>query len=384
MDPGKFLRTWGVGFVSTLAALAAFNVSVDPYLMFDTRRISGFNARKAENTWHHELMIKAYDAPRSAPRTLVLGSSVVDFGLDSLDPAWPARVLPIYNLGFIGNGDPRLGYLYLQHVLSKQNLDLVVLSLDFQVFLTGGPKHSDPAIEARLNTDGNGIQNRQRVLDTLHASISLDATLDSISTVAASIDNDGVNFIGGNIPVRNQSSIPVMDLFLSTWYQQARMDLTMMPFVRAILDLCEHLGIDVIVLINPTHADALEIFDLIGQWDAFEDWKRELVMLTSKYDAPGNRHNVRLWDFSGYHPTTIGIATSGYGWEACDLWMDSVHYTSALGSRILRRIFALDRENIEAHIDAIRQRRGVYRQTYPADVQRVFAIFEDARQYQWE
>jgi hypothetical protein len=395
--PRKFLVTWVVAFVVALAALAAFNVAVDPYLLFDTPRISGFNAQKSEDVYRHELMIKVYDAPRRVPKTLVLGSSVVDLGLDSLDPAWPELARPVYNLGFIGGGDPRLGYLYLQYILSRQDLSLIVLGLDFQLFLKSDAKDSarfnDPSVEARLAIDHQGIRVRQQLLDALQASISMDATRNSLSTVAASIEKHGANFIGGNIPVMSIPPVSVTGFYMGVLYRRARMDSKDMTYVRAILDLCKSRGIDVIVIINPMHSDVLEVFDRLGLWSAFENWKRELVTLSSERDGPPRRVGVKIWDFTGYDSNTIGIGVLDRSWEKQRLWLDGIHYDKPLGSLILRRIFAnekmefgatLDRTNVEDHMLAIRQAREVYRKAHPGAAQRVLDMIEDSRQYRWE
>ena len=389
--PHRFLVTWAVGFISVLAALAVFNAAVDPYLMFNTRRISGFNDQKSPGEFTQELMTKAYDALRETRRTLVFGSSVVDWGLDTRDPAWPAGVRPIYNFGIPGSG-PRLAYLQLRYVLSRQHPDLVVLGLDFATFLTvvsKVPQFFEPAVEARLITsrDGSAIRARQRVLDTLLASISLDATLDSISTVSASINIDPPN-----APVPDRDHIPASDLWMIKTYEKAQMDSTVMPFVRAFLDLCMRHGINVIVLIDPTHADALEIFDRLGFWQTYEDWKRELVKLTSGYNGPEGLYRVRLWDFSGYNANTIGIAKSRTPSQPEGLWFDNLHHTQALGNLELRRIFAneemgfgvlLDRANVEAHIQEIRRQQQVYRRAYRSDANRVLKILEDAHHFHW-
>ena len=71
---------------------------------------------------------------------MILGTSMVDVGLDALDPGWPAAVRPVYNLGLAGV-DLNDCYHYLQYVLRFRRIDLVVIGLDFDQFLGrwGGP-----------------------------------------------------------------------------------------------------------------------------------------------------------------------------------------------------------------------------------------------------
>ena len=55
----RFCRIWSGALIALLALVAAFNLVVDPYLVFGMPRIAGFNALKpgAET---HERMVKTY------------------------------------------------------------------------------------------------------------------------------------------------------------------------------------------------------------------------------------------------------------------------------------------------------------------------------------
>jgi hypothetical protein len=390
-----FLRTWLlVGIVITLV-VGVFDAIMDPYLVIGASRINGFNARKpAVDTY--ERLIKAYDVLRAAPNTLILGGSRVDMGLDAQDSAWPAQVQPVYNLG-LASGSPYVSYRYLQHVMSRRHIPLVVLGLEFEYFLglaeLGSPVEPEFELHLAVTRAGspNGGQRWQHIRDLFQATLSLDALTDSAATLAANFNGESSDVVAGNwntdlSDIALLGPYPViveedLGLIRIPW-EKERIPLVMAD-VRAILDLCESHGTSVILFINPSYADDLEILDLRGYWQAFEDWKRELVTLTSKYVSVDGRSRIRLWDFTGYDP---------YSTESMPLnrhllhwFIDDAHYTRALGDVIVRRFFGpgdprfgvlLSAENVDQHLAEIREQQRQYRQHRPADARRVRDLYD--------
>ena len=156
-----------------------------------------------------------------------------------------------------------------------------------------------------------------------------------------------------------------------------------MKDVRAILDLCKSRGSRAILLINPVHADVLEILDHLGYWPAFEDWKRALVALTAEYSGESGRRQVSLWDFSGYDSySTETVPPDGHPMR---WYTDSLHFTRALGNLIIKRIYdsgdpnfgvLLTHENLESRLAIIREQQRLYRERQPLDVRRVRDLYD--------
>jgi hypothetical protein len=343
-------------------------------------------------------MMKAYDVLRAAPNTLILGSSRVDIGLDAQNSAWPVVDRPVYNLG-LSAASPYVSYRYLQHALSRSRVALVVLGLDFEYFLTGPfayrPKNPDFELRLAVTRDGtrNAVQRWQHIRDLLHATISLDALTDSIATLVASSNDMSSDLISGNrydAIVRRRSGVLGAHAFAALSnlggireFHGHRRNYFAMADVQAILDLCESRSIRVIVFINPVHADRLEMLDLLGDWQAFEEWKRELVALAARYQGKDGGSRIPLWDFSGYdsystEPVSVGGQSMHYFWEPS-------HYTPALGAAIVKRIFGvgdehfgvlLSPESIEPHITAIREQRRLYRKHHEAEVNRMRSVYD--------
>jgi hypothetical protein len=392
----RFLSNWVLACIVLAAAVAIFNVMIDPYLLFNMPRIDGFNARKP-SVETQERLIKAYDVLRARPNTLILGTSRVAVGLDARDPVWPEHVRSVYNLG-LGGAPPYVTYRYLQHVISQRHLELVVLGLDFELFLSvpNAQHPTDPDFEARLSVtrDGsiNASRNLQRIKDVLHGALSFDALSDSAATLTANFQGESSDLVAGNLDwndFRYRTSvmgsyplIAMWNLLSIRYFRGSQQNQFAMGEVQSILDLCESHGTRVILFISPSHADQLEILDLLGLWQPFENWKRELVAMTAKYSGTSYRSGIALWDFSGYD--SYSTENMPIDRRALHWWWDSVHYTRALGDAIVERIFGtgdprfgvlLSPEGIEPHLADIRNQRLLYREHHYADVRRVRALY---------
>jgi hypothetical protein len=90
-------------------------------------------------------------------------------------------------------------------------------------------------------------------------------------------------------------------------------------FQEAVTEL-ERTGLEVILFVPPLSDCELEAIDQLGAWDAFQQWKRELLAV-----GP-------YWDFSGYGKLDL----------TPELFTDVPHFKPAVGQVILRRLLGLD------------------------------------------
>lgn len=388
--PQGLLAIWL--FVSTAAAVgcALFNVAMDPYLVFGTPRVAGLNARKPAVTTR-QLTMKAYDVLRAAPATLLLNSSGVALGIDARNSAWPRP--PVYNLAVPG-GTPYISHRYLQHTLSRVRPQLVVIGLQYDVFLLAQDRSGREDFERRLLVTRQGIANdKQRfqyLYDFFHSAFSLDSLLDSGATLTANIIDRPPDLVDGNWKVDTPVASPrwsslVKTAFidqLRTQYLVAhpRVDPLVFSDLTATVELCLANDIQMVLSINPLHADMMEIMDLSGHWEQFEDWKRELVALVKRYeDASG--HRIPLWDFTGYDAYSTESVTPDH---VLQWFFDPVHYTPALGDIVIKKITGtsnsnfgvlLNSEIIEPHLASIREQRRLYRDSQLESVYRVRYLY---------
>ncbi len=416
MTAARFLAVFCASLALVAAAIAGFTVTIDPYLVFDSPRWPGLNASKPAVESHEPLM-KAHQSVRVLARTVIIGSSRADIGLDPASAAWPQALQPVYNLSLIG-GDTSTGLLFLQNMLRAGReggeAKALVIGLDFEFFLARPPAGTPApaAAQGLLDSPAPGQQQRVAVLadggagaprvpwkDYLSATLSLDAIADSVWTIYANRDASPQSDLAADGhysegQYRNEiGRVGAAALFLRQdegtlrQYRCPARDFDRSPdgagdnlaAVRRLLVLAHERGVRVYLAILPSHAQHLDLLGQLGYWQGFEDWKRALVALTAQADANGT--DVRLWDFAGYEPyateriPALGDRTTRLRW----FW-DSVHPTSALGDIMLARMLEhpeapngygalLTPETIEARLARVRQDREVYRLHSPDQAQ---------------
>jgi hypothetical protein len=418
MTPARFLAAVLACAALVAIAIACFTAAIDPYLIFDSPRRPGLDAIKPAVESHEPLM-KAYQSERARARTVIMGSSRFDIGLDPASAAWPASLQPVYNLGLIG-GDTPTGLRYLRNMLQLDRYGdearVLVVGLDFELFLSRPPHVvgtsalgtleeglSDPG--QRLAVLADGSRNPDQWLgvfkDYLAATLSLTAIADSVLTIYANRDPtpqldmeaDG-HFSEGRY--RHEiSRVGVAALF----YRQDEATLRQfqcpkrslegaaggagagagMQAVRQLLELARSRQIKVYLAIAPSHAQHLDLLGQLGYWQDFEDWKRQLTALTAQAAASGT--DVQLWDFAGYEPyATEPVPARGDGTSRLRWFWDSVHSTTLLGDLMLARMFErpqspagygtrLTPESIEARLERVRADRQDYLRRMPESAQ---------------
>ena len=382
----RFLMSWVLAGTLIGSVVVGFNVAMDPYLVIGAPRIVGFNEHKPAVHGHDRLM-KTYDVLREHPKTLILGSSRVELGLDAQYPAWPEHDRPVYNLGVAG-GTPYIAYRYLQHVMSHNGVELAVLGLDFETFLTTkeASRAAMPDFESGLMVTRDGNINtgrtRKQIRDLVQATISLDALSDSTATLTANLTRGSIDMVAGNFVVLDRAHGGSYAFIMSQELYNARRyygeaNPMAMEDVQAIINLCKSHGTHLIFFINPVHADTLEMMSLLGYWPVYEAWKRELVTLTAKYSGADGRSRIALWDFSGYDSYSTEAVSVNH---TSQWYWDPSHYSKIVGDVIVRRILGMSTpdfgvsitpENIESHLASIRQQQRIYREYRQADERRV-------------
>ena len=132
-SPRRFIVAFVGLTAAVFAAMALFNIIVDPFWRFDLVRIPGFNAQKNQFP-AYERLAKAGVICRLQPATIVLGTSRVEVGINPQSPAFSVLPGPVYNLGMAGAGLYELDVTMRHAVFASQRLKHVLLGLDFLMF----------------------------------------------------------------------------------------------------------------------------------------------------------------------------------------------------------------------------------------------------------
>ncbi len=174
----------------TIVALAlgtiVFTILVDPYRMFDTPTVPGLTELKPRAAEQMGIA-KTYQLERIAPKTLLLGNSRTEIGLDPMSPRFPAEQRAVFNASYPGR-DVCTSLLMLRDAMAVRIPERIILGVDFQDMLaTGGISFGPSDLQPRLLVDEGGHRNPQRERqvwkDRFAATLTIDVLLDSITTL---------------------------------------------------------------------------------------------------------------------------------------------------------------------------------------------------------
>ena len=344
----RYLRTLLLSTVVLLGAVATFDLSVDPYGLFNIVDRDGFNRIKSQAGQRAEVY-KRNGAERMRPNALILGNSRAEIGFDPASPAWPVARRPVFNLALPGGGvDSALDEL--RHALTFTTPKLVVVGLDF--------------LDFRVDATASG-EHRPAPTDPLRwwrerlsALFSLNALADSLATLRAQQDPyaTGLDAAGFN-PMRDYAGIARREGYHAMFRQRDRenaksyargakniyfADGRPAPEFRSVeefIDIARSTGMELIFVIYPVHAHTLVLVEKSGLWPAFEEWKRELTQRVARAPAGAN---VELWDFSGFSRYAIeAVPPAGDIKLEMRWYWEAGHFKSALGDAMLTNIFNL-------------------------------------------
>ena len=406
----RFLRAWALSLAVLAGLTAALTVGVDPYGILGTPRIPGLTADKpAAADWPR--LTKSYMVEAVQPRTILLGSSNIDVGMDPASPAWPASARPVFNLAIDGAG-PQTQYEYLQHALATTHPSLVLIGVSFEDALAYPP---DPArrlsadsaaqwtYQARLRTRPDGTANPgytlARLQDLAFATVSLKAVRDSILTLLDQRDpaatyqtalgqNTGGKF-GRWVSTEGQYA-----LFMDKDRQKApefvrwlRHPMTDVAPVGDTIRLAHAHGARVIVFVIPSHAEELELFRQLGLTPFYQAWKADLAATVEAAATPGSP--VPLWDFSGFSQyVTDPVPASGdTGTQMRWVW-ETIHFRAELGSLMVQRMLSgtgpkdlgvqVTQADLRAQATAFNEAQRDWVATHPGDVTRLAEVASKA------
>ncbi|MCP5141899.1 MAG: hypothetical protein H6980_06070 [Gammaproteobacteria bacterium] len=407
MSGRRFLTTMIASWLGLLGFAALINYVVDPYGLFDAPRVDGFNLVKPR-AGERSRTAKAYQVLRRMPSTLIVGNSRPEIGLDPASRCWPDADRPVYNLSLPGAAAFRQGR-YAQHAVvgggqGGGKVRQVVWGVDFTDFIgittpeEAARRHwsehhfeFDDRLLVRADGSPNPWRWYGRFTDQAKGLFSLEGAIDSVSTVlaqdapnAATLRADGFNPAFDYLPVihregqamlfahklaylREFTGTPGRDVFMpgTRWSES----------FQALTDILRQLreaGVEVILFINPYHADYMAVLDEVGKWDQFEDWKRTLVGIAADTGV------AALWDFNAYNRYTLEPSPPAGDRSSVLRWFwEPAHYRAEYGELMLSIMLPdaactggvdaqlelgtrIDAGNLEAHLARLRAERDVH------------------------
>lgn len=353
----RFLLTMGATFLLLCLCAAGVNYLVDPYGLFGSPRVTGFNELKPTAS-ERVRVTKPYMATRAKPRVVIGGNSRPEIGLNPQSPCWKDIDQPVFNTAIPG-ADVFMQVRYVQHAVESGQARRILFGVDFLDFLVDSKMATEKADWDRLGRrfdgrlrPGSGTSGLpvsiQQAEDILSGLFSMAALGDSIMTLAAQHDphsatrrKDGFNpaqdympiirnegqsvlFMQKNAEVRKrlrQDDLGVLDA-------NGRQTLPLLA-LRHLLQWAKSRDIEVVLFINPYHSDYLVQIETSGKWKVFEEWKRQLTAAADEYAVP-------LWDFNAFDRYSTETPPSPNDRQGMLEWYwEPAHYRAELGDLML-------------------------------------------------
>jgi len=345
----RYIRTLLLTAVAVLFFVAGFTLTIDPYGYFGTPRITGLSRIKPASATRNRT-VKPIAMARINPRTLILGNSRPEVGLDPASPIWPKAKRPIYNFGIPGAGVSEQGRYGLL-ALSKQSLRFVYWGVDFVDFMADrrSMKYCNRS-SATVKVVVPKSSTWKRLKDTTLALWSLRAVLDSVWTVLSQYRPYSANrtMLGFN-PARDYWPTIVAE-GQGVLFKEKNAEVRKRLFgqglmlvgkgcnwssdfeaLNEVLEAFKAKGIHVVLFINPYHVDYLNIIREAGLWQQFQTWKNYLAEIARETGS-------ELWDFSKLDPRKQENVETLRRGQALQWFWEPAHYRRALGRLMLSQM----------------------------------------------
>ncbi len=342
----RFLLTWLVGTVGLVVAVIGLNVVVDPFFVFGTPLIPGLNQYKPA-TQGRETLAKAALLPRTHPRTVLIGASKVQVGIDPTSSVWPAADQPVLNLGIPGKLSATTLRI-LEDAVAAAPVRRVLLFIEFIDML----EPSGPADTGYPFLKSGWAETR----DLVDAALTRDALEASLQTIAEQwtdlpsglrpngqmydgifrgpTDAEGPGAVFGQKMVLNSDRVVALRARLG---RSSAPGVAQLDVVRRIVALCRERGVELDLALPPVHADFLRLLDLAGLWPRYLEMRRALADEV----ALAGEGQVRLWNFMGFDDERSTEVVPPLGARAAALrWFwEPNHFRPEFGQLLLEAIY---------------------------------------------
>jgi hypothetical protein len=388
MTTNDYFKWFIASCMAVLLAATVFNYIIDPYNIFQTIKLPGINTAKLA-TGNRTALTKAYMVSKREADTLITGTSKFDVGINPDSHYLPASDKPAFNLAIPG-ADLYQQYRYIQHANNTHKPSLIIMSLEFELFLQQPATEPYPPVgelktfEKRLSVTYTGDSNEQQWLQKLKdfsaSLIANTAILDSIKTILAGsqiwISDSGQSsgLTRFSTEINNKGAFSI---FRDTIQLQTRnLDTAQVlnnssPYMALddIIGFCNGNNIRLLLVIPPYHAFQYELWDRAGLWHAFENWKQSVLLRVTEANKISGR--ISLWDFARYNEKTgEAVPTAGNTMQKMQWYWEPIHFKNSLGDVILQTVFhapdsatgiQLSTANFCQSVENNRQRRKTYR-----------------------
>jgi hypothetical protein len=406
-DLYRYLAITFAAATALLATVVVFNAKVDPLGMY----VSGVHKPAMYNRVR---LLKAYEARRVQPESIVLGTSRVHLGISPRHPGWASRYQRRYNLAFDGATTKEM-YAYLKHADAAGHLRHVMLGLD-TYHLVASPAALSPDFDASILMDERNLLNPVRMLladlkllssySTLKENLHLLET-DYDEPVWYAPNGQRLGEVYFRRPTENFitcgprcyfDEIDKLEVtFKLDWKVPQKTvpsvqsgppaepdPITSLGYIEKIIEYCRDHGIELVIFLTPSHVHQLELDAATDNWRSVENGKRKIVdMLTREARKHGNKDAIALYDFTSYNRVTTEDLPARGSHDEMEFYWDSSHFKEVVGDKVLDRLLRtgegsqgqaddfgveLGAHNIDDVITRLRQGQQEYHTANPDEI----------------
>ncbi len=336
----KFLKDIAITAAVFLSILAAFNLIIDPYGVFNLVQSPRLQNAKVGQGGR---IAKAEQIRRHPWDTILLGNSRVDAGLDPTNPAFGKT--RVYNCGLSGLGFIEQAKIF-EAIEQTSHPAAVILCIDFFHFQDNAAI-SDEFAHSRFDLDRSSIGH---YLESLWGATPTWHAWQTWSNYRAHRPADYSDLGLRTKPMAppGQSGSAAFEAYVAhaadTWHRQGAYSghVKCLEALSRVLQSAARNNTRLTVVIMPVHALDLEMARCqLGSIAPIEDLKRGLVRTLADF----RRQNptgpiVPLWDFTGYRGYTADPIPPKNDPGPMRWYWEPSHFRKELGDLLICRILS--------------------------------------------
>lgn len=332
------------------------------------------------------------------PQIVVLGSSNVWSHFDVIKIKQPDG-RAAFNFGLAGASATEIEEA-VNHIIALNPPKRIILGLEFFAF-NANREFQNPLLDFPLaHQDNYTVATTRRVIAYL---LSMDSIFQKISGHAMRL----INFKraepqpvaaqpAGAADARLRRLLAEMDSIQMKYLYNAKKPFAFgssLESLRRFLQKALAANIEVQVFLSPHHVRTYEILRAIGFWPYYISWLQEIASISDQVNSGRScADRIPFLDFGAYKPENIDMNFVSEGGGIFKDYVDSFHYRTHVGDRIIATLsgydgcrdgpggFATDLSNktIAAHLARIEEARSAFAAQYPETIAEVAAL---ARRY---
>lgn len=349
----------GIFLVFPLFIISTFNIFIDPYFIFNSRRIEKINKWKvaSQNTTRSSKPLRFI---LLKPKNIVIGSSTAEVGIDPSYQKWMDG--KGYNFSF-GGGHLSEAKSVFEFAI-KYGINEAILVSDFVRFFPNQDQNKLNILGLKNNTFTH-FGNSQFLLNWFNVIFSPSVIRDSFITLISQNKNNDFakskHFIqsnGSRVPYYQLSSIfknggyeyafksglnnrleiyKKNSCYLDSSYKKR---LPGISYYSKILELAHKNKIKLKIIIPPIHATGHLALIRSNQYNLYQNWKEILLDKNIKIATKFNNSAFPIYDFGLINKYSTEEIPSNSKSKKMIWFADAFHFTKVYGDKIMDFIYS--------------------------------------------